>query len=306
MKAIHPPWNVALPARTSWLAVWAELVKARLTSLVLLSTAAGFYLGAPGDIDGSLLIHTILGTGLLAGGASALNQLMERDQDARMVRTQDRPLPSGRLQPQTALVFGLFSCVTGTLYLWVMANLLTGVLGALTAVIYLGLYTPLKTRTWLNTLVGAIPGGLPPLIGWAASRGELSWEGWVLFALQLFWQVPHFLSIAWIYRDDYARAGFLMLPVLDRTGRTTGPLVMLCCAGALVASLVPAAAGVVGHGYLVGAVSLGAILGWAGVQFCRRFTAESARRLFLTSILYLTLLFVLLVCCKTPTGPGMP
>jgi heme o synthase len=301
MKATHPAWSVGLPAYKSWVAAYAELVKVRLTLLVLLSAAAGFYMGAQHGVDGLLLFHTVLGTGLLAGGASALNQLMERDYDARMLRTQDRPLPSGRLLPRTALVFGLCSCVLGTLYLWLVTNRRAGFLGALTALIYLGLYTPLKRRTWINTLIGAIPGGLPPLIGWAASRGDLSWEGWVLFALQFFWQIPHFLSIAWIYREDYARAGFVMLPVVDRQGRVTGPLSIVCCCGAVAASLVPAAAGSVSRAYLFWAVTLGAGLGWAAVRFCRDSTVGNARRLFLASILYLALIFVFLVSCKTST-----
>ncbi len=205
-----------------WLAVYADLFKARLTSLVLLTTMVGFYVGFRGPVDYGLLCRTLLGTALLAGGAAALNQLLEREYDARMRRTQDRPLPSGRLQPQTVLIVGCVTAVLGMICLAQTVNLLTGAVGALSLVCYLFVYTPLKRVTWLNTLVGAVPGALPPLMGWTAARGELGGEGLSLFAIQACWQLPHFMAIAWIYRDEYARAGFQMLPVLDPEGRRTG------------------------------------------------------------------------------------
>ncbi|HEX3889594.1 MAG TPA: heme o synthase, partial [Verrucomicrobiae bacterium] len=205
----------------SWTAVFSDLVKARLTTLVLLTTAVGFYIGEIGAINWFLFFNTLAATGLVAMGASALNQLLEREYDAKMRRTQDRPLPSGRLQPTTVAIFGGVSSVVGLVYLALAVNLLTSVLGAVTLVSYLFIYTPLKRVTWLNTAIGAIPGALPPLMGWTAARGELSGEGWALFAILAFWQLPHFFAIAWMYRDEYAKAGFKMLSCVDADGRRT-------------------------------------------------------------------------------------
>ena len=211
MNESQPPSNLSSkpPQRKSpWLAVYADLFKARLTSLVLLTTLVGFYLGFRGPVDFALMFRLLLGTAFLASGAAALNQLLEREYDAKMRRTQDRPLPSGRLQPQTVLMVGCASALVGLLYLAQAVNLTTSLVGATSLVCYLFVYTPLKRVTWLNTLVGAVPGALPPLMGWTAARGELSSEGLALFAIQAFWQLPHFMAIAWIYREEYARAGF--------------------------------------------------------------------------------------------------
>ncbi len=204
-------------------AVFAELIKARLTFLVLLTTLVGFYAGVIRDgSDGfALLIHTMIGTALVASGAAALNQLLEREHDAHMERTEDRPLPSGRMQPSTVLILGgLSGGGLGLIYLAVAVNPLTSLLGAITLGSYLFIYTPLKRVTTLNTIIGAIPGALPPLMGWTAARGNISAGGWSLFAILFFWQLPHFLAIAWIYREQYERAGFVMLPVVDPAGRT--------------------------------------------------------------------------------------
>ena len=219
MQATVQPLTQAGTAEKSWLIVYADLFKARLTSLVLLTTLVGFYLGSRGPVDFVLMCHALVGTALLASGAAALNQLLEREYDARMRRTQDRPLPSGRLQPQTVLLVGCTAAAIGLAYLVRAVNLTTGLLGALSLLSYLFLYTPLKRRTWVNTLVGAVPGALPPLMGWTAARGAWSSEGLALFAIQACWQVPHFMAIAWIYRDEYAGAGFQMLPVVDPQGR---------------------------------------------------------------------------------------
>ena len=209
-------------AEKSWTAVFADLVKARLTTLVLLTTLVGFYLGWRGAMDFALMFNMLAATALVASGAAALNQLLEREYDAKMRRTQDRPLPSGRLQPETVMLFGGACATAGLIYLALAVNLLTSVIGAVTLVSYLFIYTPLKRVTWLNTNIGAVPGALPALMGWTAARGELSGEGWALFAIVAFWQIPHFMAIAWIYRDEYARAGFKMLPVVDPDGRRTG------------------------------------------------------------------------------------
>src|SRR6185436_10163666 len=222
MKATADILSSTAATEKSWVAVFADLVKARLTTLVLLTTAVGFYLGWQQPMNYLLMFHTLLGTALVASGASALNQLLEREYDAGMRRTQSRPLPSGRMQPITVMLFGGVTAVAGLVYLALLANPLTSVLGAVTLVSYVFVYTPLKRVTWLNTAVGAIPGGLPPLMGWAAARGELVGGGWALFAILAFWQMPHFFAIAWIYRDEYAKAGFQMLPNVDPDGSRTG------------------------------------------------------------------------------------
>ena len=204
MKEISAEIISANAAGKSWSAVFSDLIKARLTTLVLLTTSVGFYIGEIGSTNFILFFNTLAATGLVAAGASALNQLLEREYDAKMRRTQDRPLPSGRLQPTTVAIFGGVSSVVGLVYLALAVNLLTSVLGSVTLVSYLFIYTPLKRVTWLNTAIGAIPGALPPLMGWTAARNELGGQGWALFAILAFWQMPHFFAIAWLYRDEYA------------------------------------------------------------------------------------------------------
>src|SRR6266702_1801030 len=231
--------ELCAPAQKTLLGVYADLFKARLTLLVLLTTMVGFYIGFRGPVNYLLMFSTLLGTALVAGGASALNQLLEREYDAKMLRTQDRPLPSGRLQPFTVLIVGCLSAVIGLVYLAFTVNLTTCALGAFSLLSYLFIYTPLKRITWLNTAVGAVPGALPPLMGWTAARGELTAEGWPLFALLAFWQLPHFLAIAWIYRDEYARAGFKMLPGVDPSGGRTGRQAITHTLGLLPVSLCP-------------------------------------------------------------------
>ena len=282
----------------TWLTVFSELIKARLTFLVLLTTLVGFYIGYPGPLNLMLLFHAMLGTALVASGASALNQLMERDYDAKMQRTEDRPLPSGRLQPGTVLVFGGVCGGLGLVYLAVTVNLLTSLLGAITLGTYLFVYTPLKRVTTLNTVVGAIPGALPPLMGWVAARNEISGGGWALFAILFFWQLPHFLAIAWIYRDQYARAGFVMLPVVDPAGERTGRQAVSHALGLLPISLCPFVLHLAGPVYLFGAFALGLAYLWSAVQFSRQLTIPRARQLFFVSILYLPLLLGLMVFDK--------
>ncbi len=279
-------------------AVLADLVKARLTTLVLMTTAVGFYIGWSGPMNFALLFNTLAATGLLASGAAALNQLLEREHDAKMRRTQNRPLPSGRLQPTTVALIGGVSSVAGLIYLALAVNLLTSVLGAVTLVSYLFIYTPLKRVTWLNTAIGAIPGGLPPLMGWTAVRGELSGEGWALFAILAFWQIPHFFAIAWMYREDYAKAGFVMLPNVDADGSRTAQQTISHMLALLTASLVPFALKMAGPVYLAAALVLGAGFLWCAIQFSRQLTMGRARLLFLASILYLPLLLAALVWDK--------
>jgi heme o synthase len=240
----------------------------------------------------------MLGTALVAAGASALNQLLEREHDAKMERTEDRPLPSGRLQPGTVLLFGGISAGLGLLYLSLAVNPLTSLLGAATLGSYLFIYTPLKRVTTLNTVVGAIPGALPPLMGWAAARGEISSGGWALFAILFFWQLPHFLAIAWIYREQYERAGFVMLPVVDPSGERTGRQAVSHTLGLLPFSLCPFVFHLAGPTYLAGAVVLGAAYLWFAIQFSRQLSLTAARRLFFMSITYLPLLLGLMVLDK--------
>jgi protoheme IX farnesyltransferase len=258
----------------------------------------GFYVGFRGPVDYGLLWSTLLGTALLAAGAAALNQLLEREYDGKMRRTQDRPLPSGRLQPQTVLIVGSATAVLGMICLAQMVNLTTGAVGALSLVCYLFVYTPLKRVTWLNTLVGAVPGALPPLIGWTAARGELSREGLTLFAIQACWQLPHFMAIAWIYRDEYARAGFKMLPALDPEGHRTGRQALGYALALLLVSVCPFLFHLAGPIYLVSALVFGLLFVWFAVQFVRDSSVARARQLFYASLLYLPLLLAVMVLDK--------
>jgi len=298
MKATVQELTTGAAVEKSRVAVFCELIKARLTFLVLLTTLVGFYVGSAGAINVPLMLYALAGTGLLACGAAALNQLLERQYDAKMRRTEDRPLPSGRLQPEMALIFGGVCSIAGLVLLAWAVNLLTSFLGALTLISYLFIYTPLKRVTWLNTAIGAVPGALPPLMGWTAARGELSGEGWGLFAILFFWQIPHFLAIAWLYRDEYAKAGFVMLPVIDRDGFRTGRQAVSHTLGLMLASLMPAFFGLAGVIYFAGALLLGSIFLGFALLFARTLTIERARQLFFVSITYLPLLLGLMVLDK--------
>lgn len=298
MKATAQTLTQAAGAERGWVSVYAELFKARLTFLVLLTTLVGFYLGFRGPVNYLLMLHALVGTALVAAGASALNQLLERDYDAKMRRTQTRPLPSGRMQPQTVLIIGSSCAAAGLLYLAFAVNWITAFLGACSLVSYVFIYTPLKRVTWLNTAVGAVPGALPPLMGWTAARGELTSEGWALFAILAFWQLPHFFAIAWIYRDEYAKAGFQMLPVIDPQGHRTGRQALSHTLGLLPISLFPFLFKLTGTIYLAGALALGLVFVWFAIQFARQLTVSRARQLFYVSILYLPLLLALMVFDK--------
>ncbi len=278
--------------------VFGELLKPRLTLLVLLTTLVGFYIGFRGPMNYALMLHTVFATALVAGGAAALNQLLEREHDAKMRRTAGRPLPSGRLQPTAVLIFGAACSAAGLIWLALAVNLLTSFLGAATLVLYLFVYTPLKRVTWLNTAIGAIPGALPPLMGWTAARDEMSLGGWSLFAILLFWQLPHFLAIAWIYREDYAKGGFVMLPMVDADGVRTGRQAVSHMLGLLPLSLCPFLLHLTGKVYLAGALGLGLVYLVCAVRFSQRRDVPSARRLFYASIIYLPLLLCLMVMNK--------
>ena len=295
MKSSAEALSSTASIEKSWASVFADLVKARLTALVLLTTFVGFYLGWQGPMNFLAMFHALFGTALVAAGASALNQWLEREYDAKMRRTASRPLPSGRMQPATVALFGGVTSVLGLVYLAVLVNPLTSVVGAVTSISYLFIYTPLKRVTWTNTLVGAIPGALPPLMGWTAARNDLSGEGWALFAILAFWQIPHFMAIAWLYREEYAKAGFVMLPNVDVGGSRTAQQSVANSIALLLASLCPFAFGLNGKVYLAVALILGTGYLWCAVRFSRQLTVQRARQLFLASIIYLPLLIAALV-----------
>jgi len=288
----------ALPAVRSRAADFVALSKPRLNLLVVATTAAGYYLGSLAGLDAIRFTNTVLGTALVAGGASALNQVAERRTDALMRRTRTRPLPAGRLQPVEASLFGLVLAVAGLLLLAFGANLLTAMVALTTLVTYVAVYTPLKPRTSLATVVGAVPGALPPMIGWAGATGTLSREAWILFAIVFLWQMPHFLAIAWLYREDYARAGFPMLPVVEPDGHSTARQVVAYAAVLLPMSLAPAAVGLVTSTYFAAALVLGLAFLALSVRFARRLARDDARRLFFGSIVYLPLVWALMVATR--------
>ena len=286
----------AIPAGKSW--AYIALTKPDVTFLVVITMVAGFYLGSSGPMDWLLLLHTLCGTLLVAGGTAALNQYVERDMDAVMRRTASRPLPSGQLQPREVLIFGFSTIVLGAGWLAIAVNSLSAVIALATTVLYLCLYTPLKTRTTLATAVGAVPGALPPLIGWAAAHHSLSLGGWVLFAILFFWQFPHFMAIAWMYREDYARAGIRMLPVVDPTGNATFRQI-ICTSTILVwVSALPSLLGMASVHYFVGALVLGMILLQVGLWANRYRTNLRAKWLMHATVAHIPLLLLWLIVDK--------
>ena len=274
---------------------YVSLMKPRLNLLVLLTTVAGMYLAAPRGVALATLLHTIAGTALVAGGAAALNQVWERDTDGLMRRTRSRPLPSGRVGVAAGVWFGLLLALGGLAELALAVNAVCASVAMATLVSYVLIYTPLKKRTSWSTLVGAVPGALPPVIGWSAATDEISWSALVLFGIVFLWQMPHFLAIAWLYRDDYARAGIPLLPVLEPDGRRTGQLALLCAALLWPVSLLPAVVGLGDLTYSVVGTFLGLVFIWLTTRFARDRSALTARRLFLFSLIYLPLLWSTLV-----------
>jgi heme o synthase len=275
-----------------------ELVKARLTLLVLLTTAVGFYLGAEGPVNWSALLHAVFGTAAAAAGAAALNQWWEHKLDAQMHRTQSRPVPAGRMPPAEALLIGVALSILGVVYLAFLSNVLTAALAAITIIIYIFAYTPVKVISTLNTALGAVPGALPPMIGWAAARGTLNAGAWMLFAILFFWQLPHFFAIAWMYRDDYARAGFQMISNDDRTGERSASQSVFFCMILFVVAGLPAFLGIATVFYLLAELILGAVFIGVAMRFLKTRNRSDARRLFITSIIYLPVLLGTLVLSK--------
>ena len=270
------------------------LTKPRVVVMVVVTTLVGYDVGLTGSPDYLRMIHLLIGTLLAAGGTLTLNQYWERDVDARMDRTRARPLPSGRLQPLEALVFGVALTMLGTAYLAALVGAVAALVTAATAVLYLFAYTPLKRRTALCTLVGVVPGALPPVVGWAAARGDVTAGAWVLFGILILWQLPHTLSIARLYREDYARAGVRVLPVVDPNGTSTERQIVLACLALLTVSLLPTVIGWTGPIYLAGALALGLAFAGVGIGQALAPSAHSARRVLLVSLLYLPLLLGLL------------
>lgn len=277
------------------LSAYAELTKPRITFLVVLTAAAGFCMGSAAGIDYVRLLNMAIGIALLSSGISALNQYLERNLDGLMRRTQDRPLPSGKLLPMEAAIFGTLLSVIATAYLAILINPLSALLGLVTLASYLFVYTPLKPKTTLSTVLGAFPGAMPPFIGWVAARGEITIDAWILFAILFLWQFPHFLAIARMYRDDYARAGIKMLPVVEPDGRVTGQQIISYTLLLVPVSLLPVVTGLAGSVYLVGATILGLAFLYFSARAALVRTSWQARRLLLASVLYLPALFALMV-----------
>jgi heme o synthase len=274
---------------------YIQLTKPRITWLILMSTGVGFYFGASAGWTWMLLLHTIIGTGLIASGTAALNQWWERDADARMKRTQKRPLPGHRISANGALAFGIALSIAGFVELWLGANALTAIVGLFTLTTYLFVYTPLKQRSPHSTTVGAVPGAMPPVIGYAAAAGTLDAHAAILFAILFLWQFPHFYSIAWMYREDYSRAGIKMLPVVDPSGERTARQILVYALLLIPVSLVPRYLGMAGNLYLFGALLLGITYFYSGIRVSREKTLPAARSVLLASIVYLPLLYVLMV-----------
>jgi protoheme IX farnesyltransferase len=280
---------------------YIALTKPRITWLILMSTGVGYFFGAQRDWHGwaawhfATLLHTIIGTGLIASGTAALNQWVERKADGMMRRTQARPLPAGRLEPGRALVFAIAISLAGFVELWFGANPLAALLGLFTLLTYLFIYTPLKQRSPHSTTFGSLPGAMPPLIGFAAASGTLTWDAWVLFAILFLWQFPHFYAIAWMYKEDYARAGIRMLPVVEPDGKSTARRILLYSIALIPISLMPKFFAMAGNVYLYGALALGLVFVYYGLRIRWDRTRQQARRVLLASVVYLPVLFSLML-----------
>jgi protoheme IX farnesyltransferase len=301
MNSVALSWSGA--AARQRMADYVALTKPRVVMMVLVTTLVGYYLGSDGTPQPLLrLVHTLLGTALAAGGTLALNQYMERDLDGRMERTRRRPLPDGRVLPAEALVLGVGLLASGLLYLVAAVDAPAALVTTTIAVTYLLLYTPLKPLTSLCSLVGAVPGALPPVAGWAAARGTLGPEAWVLFAIMYLWQVPHTLAIGRMYRDDYARAGIQVLPVIDGDGRSTARHAVVNCLALLPVALLPTLLGMAGAVYFATALLLGLAFLWAAIRLARTRSLPDARRLLVTSLVYLPVLLGTMALDKLPLG----
>ena len=293
---INSPSEALMPlGAKARLSAYVELTKPRITFLIVLTSAAGFCLGSRGAVNYLLFANAMISIGLLSSGIATLNQFIERDLDGLMRRTASRPLPTGRLAPLEAMWLGVLLTAGAETYLALFVNGLSAVLGLTVIAGYLFLYTPLKTRSTLSTAVGAFPGAMPPLIGWTAARGEIDVAAWVLFAILFLWQFPHFLAIAWMYREDYSRAGIRMLPVVEPDGRVTGQQIIAYSLMLVPVSLLPSVLGISGRVYLISALVLGLLFLASGVRAALSKSNQHARQLLLASVLYLPLLFGVMV-----------
>lgn len=295
---VEIPLPLAGAKRRATVADYLQLSKSRIVLMVLITAAAGFLFAAP-SVDALLLLHTLVGTALVAAGTNALNQYVERDHDAKMHRTRTRPLPDGRITPRAALIFSAGIAIAGTVYLGLAVNWLTAALGAFTLTSYIFVYTPLKRVSTICTLIGAVPGAIPPLMGWTAATNELasveSAGGWILFGILFLWQLPHFMAISWMYREDYGRGGFAMLAVEDENGAAVARQAILYTLALLPLSVAPWAFGMTGLMYLIGAVAGGVTLLAAAIRFYFDRSRGNARSVFMISNLYLLTVMLLLV-----------
>jgi protoheme IX farnesyltransferase len=273
---------------------YLELSKARIVLMVLITTAAGYLIGAP-HVSAVALINVLLGTALVAAGTNALNQYVEREHDAKMRRTRLRPLPDGRITPRSALLFSAGIAILGTLYLGLMVNWLTAFLGAFTLTSYIFVYTPLKRISTACTIIGAVPGAIPPLMGWTAATGSLAVGGGILFGILFFWQLPHFMAISWIYREDYGRAGFVMTSVRDENGIATARQAVIWALALFAVSVAPSFAGMTGTAYLVGAIASSLAMLAMSIRFFFDRSNKTAMKLFMTSNFYLIVVMTMLV-----------
>jgi heme o synthase len=287
--------DLTLSARAN---AYVALTKPDVSLLVLMTTAAGYYMGVRGPVGWLHMVHVVFATMLIAGGTAALNHYIERESDGHMRRTASRPLPSGVLRPGQALAFGMALCVAGAVDLYLTAGALASGMGVATCLSYLLAYTPLKKRTVWATFVGAIPGAIPPMIGWVAATGTLGRGAWLLFGILFLWQFPHFHAISWMYREDYARAGIRMLPVVEPACRITARQIVIWSLVLVPVSLIPTVLGTTGTVYFYGAFVLGVLFLGASVHAALAHTRQGARRLLLASVLYLPVLFGLMVFNK--------
>lgn len=305
MSAITSPLSVFCNRTTSLLRDYAELTKLRVTTLIVMTAWCGYFFGAQKAGVSSLswgLLHALLGIGLVSSGTAALNEVMEHEVDAQMRRTAMRPIPAQRMSLLHAAIVGLIASIGGSIYLAIFSNPLTGLLTFLTSVVYLAAYTPLKRISPICTFVGAFPGAMPGVLGWSAARGELEWGTLVLFAILFVWQFPHFFSIAWLYREDYAQGGVRMLPVVEQDGRSTAMRILICSLALIPVSILPSILGMAGRIYLLGAVLLGLGLLYFGVRLAfldlpltSAASKMRARHVLQATVIYLPLLFALMM-----------
>jgi len=283
MQTAHPAANIA--------SAFINLARLRIVGMVMVACAIGFIISYSGEFLLDRFFWTLIGTGLLSAGSCTLNCYLEREADALMPRTSKRPLPAGVITPVTALGYGMLLILTGALLLFAKANILSGLLGLVAAFIYLAVYTPAKKLTWLNTSIGALPGAIPPLIGWAAARGQLDFGGWVLFAMLFIWQHTHFFPIAWLYRTDYEMGGFRMLPVLEIEGKKTFRLTLITAIILLPISMLLLGSNSIGAAYFLGAGLFGTLLIAAGFRLWQHPSREAARTVLFLSLFYLPVIF---------------